>query len=101
VGDVADPIRISVAQLRAVAGALFDHLESAVGEEVEIRDAAFWAIPATARHNVYEQPSELSIGQLGESWANVESAVESGETLSYGLVWLADILREIGERTVR
>jgi len=43
----------------------------------------------------------LTIGQLSESWSNV-SAMMHGDspTLSYGLVWLSDVLRAAGMKLV-
>jgi hypothetical protein len=96
-----DPLQIRVADLRRAAETLLDHLQEIEGDIVEVPDHMFWAVPAEARHNVYEQPSTLTIGQLSESWANVVSMTKSDENvLSYGLVWFADIVRAIGEQTV-
>lgn len=81
---------------------LLDHLQEVEGEIVVLADRMFWAVPLEVRYDVYEQPTELTIGQLSESLARLASIVESDEDiLSYGLVWLADIVRAIGEQSVR
>lgn len=101
-GSVEETLRISVADLRRAAEVLLDHLQEVEGDVVEIPDRMFWAVPAEARYDVYEQPTELTIGQLSESLSRLASIVESDEdVLSFGLVWLADIARAIGEQTVR
>lgn len=95
-------LHIPVDELRRAATTLLDHLEAVRGEVVEVPDGAFWAIPADARRDVYTEPQDFTIGQVGESWGNVLSAVNATDaSVSYGLVWLADVLREIGERTVQ
>jgi hypothetical protein len=96
-----DTLRIRVADLRRAAEMLLDHLQEIEGDVVEVPDHMFWAVPAEARHNVYEQPTELTIGQLSESLSNLLSMTSSDEhALAYGLVWFADIVRTIGEQTV-
>jgi hypothetical protein len=81
---------------------LLDHVAAIEGETVCVDDRMFWAIPADTRYDVYEQPSELTIGQLGESLDSLSSMMRSDEdVVAYGLVWLADILRAVGEQTVR
>ncbi|MGH2919292.1 MAG: hypothetical protein ACRDLS_11955 [Solirubrobacteraceae bacterium] len=99
---MSETLRISVADLRRAAEVLLDHLQEVEGDVVELSDRMFWVVPAEVRYDVYEQPAELTIGQLSESLARLASVVESDEdALSYGLVWLADIARAIGEQTVR
>lgn len=95
---MAQPLRISIQDLRLVFSALVDELATTSGDVVEIPDTAFWAIPAEMRRNVYEKPRDLTIGQLSEAWENALSTTSpDGAPLRYGLVWLADVLREIGE----
>lgn len=62
----------------------------------------FWAIPREQRNDPCSKPSELTIGQLTESLDNVERMVSDHDsTLAYGLVWLSDVLRAVGEEVVR
>jgi hypothetical protein len=98
-GDMSEPLRISIQELRQVLGALLDEIAAVSGEVVEIPDTPFWAIPADIRHNVYEEPRDLTIGQLSEAWNNARATTSSDEVpLRYGFVWLPDVLREIGEQ---
>jgi hypothetical protein len=96
---MSEALRISIQDLRQVFGVLLDELASATGEVLEIPDTPFWAIPADMRRNVYEEPRDLTIGQLSEAWDNARATTSSDEVpLRYGFVWLADVLREIGEQ---
>lgn len=99
---MTDVLRVRVADLRRAAERLLDHLQEVEGDVVEVPDRMFWTVPADARYDVYEQPRELTIGQLGESLAHVVAlAGDDEDALSYGLVWLADVARALGEQTVR
>ena len=45
--------------------------------------------------------SEFTIGQVSESWENLRGMLEDrSKALGYGLVWLADVLRAIGDEEV-
>jgi hypothetical protein len=99
---VSDQLHISVDELRRATAVLLDHLQTVEGDVVAIPDRMFWTVPADARYEVYEQPTDLTIGQVSESLEHLSSVTKIEEdALSYGLVWLADVLRAIGERTVR
>jgi hypothetical protein len=96
---LSKPLRIPTEDLRRVFAALIDELAAVQGDVVDIPDTPFWAIPAGARRDVYEEPRNLTIGQLGEAWDNALATASSDKIpLSYGLVWFADVLREIGEQ---
>jgi hypothetical protein len=96
---MSEPLRISIQELRQVFGVLIDELAEVSGDVVEIPDFPFWAIPADLRRNVYEEPRDLTIGQLSEAWDNALATTSSEEApLRYGFVWLADVLREIGDQ---
>jgi hypothetical protein len=98
---VGEPLRIEVADLKRAAQLLLDHVLTLDGTVLELDQDMFWSIPAPFVYEVHERPSELTIGQLSESWSNV-SAMMHGDspTLSYGLVWLSDVLRAAGMKLV-
>ena len=93
-------MRISGADLRRVTELLLEHLDELGQEEFEIDKDFYWEVPSSGRYDHYDQPSELSVGQLSEDWAELE-AMLSGvkEPIGYGLVWLGSILRAVGEDT--
>ncbi|MEU4839908.1 hypothetical protein [Nocardia testacea] len=49
----------------------------------------------------YNTPADLTIGQLSDSWEFLRTPLaDPDDALTYHLVWLADILRAIGEDNV-
>jgi len=56
----------------------------------------FWSIPPDALYDVYQEPPELTIGQLTESWDNLRRLGEDEPGFGLDLVWLSDVLRAIG-----
>lgn len=81
---------------------MLDHLEQQHGSTVAIPADYFWSVPAPEIYDVTASP-ELTIGQLSESWDNVTSEREGGDgdTISFALVWLGDVMKAIGHHTVR
>ena len=97
---MSEPLRVSVEEVRQLALLLLRHVEESAGSTVELDKDMFWSVPSPELYNVYDTP-ELTVGQLSESWASLK-AMGDGESpsLSYGLVWLADVLRAIGQELV-
>jgi hypothetical protein len=94
-------VRIPVDQLRRVFDLLIAHVAERSGTEFTVSNDYFWSIPAPERYDVYKQPSELTIGQVSESWGNIsELPDDESKTLGYGLVWLAEVLHAIGDEAL-
>jgi hypothetical protein len=94
-------MKVELSELRRAANRLFDHLEQQGVQRVEFTHDHYWSVPREARHNLYEEPRQLEVGQLSEDLANLRSLSSASESvISYGLVWLAEVLREIGEQQV-
>ena len=84
--------------MRAVADALFSHLETNGVTSVTISEDYYWEIPAVSRYDPYEAPREHTLGQLSDDVAELDRMID-GERPMLGnrLVWLATVLRRIGE----
>lgn len=93
--------QITVEQLKAAAEMLFSHLQDSGVKTIEIAEDFYWDVPAANRYDQYEQPAQLTVGQLSDDVSEVQRML-AGDTpvLGYGLVWLAAVLRRIGETSV-
>ncbi|WP_439383996.1 hypothetical protein [Amycolatopsis lexingtonensis] len=70
------------------------------GQESGDRDL-FWELLPEQRYDLGHEPSEHTIGQLSESWAQlVAMADDPDRAVGYGLVWLADVLRALGQQSL-
>jgi hypothetical protein len=99
---MSEPIvRVRVDQLRQVFELLIDHVEKGQGGQLPVSRDYFWSIPAPERYDVYNQPGELTVGQVSEAWDNLHEMLEDpSKVIGYGLVWLADVLRALGDEAV-
>ncbi len=98
---MTDELDIQVEELRAVCHRLLAHLEQVAGGTLTLEKEHFWAISPEQLYDVQQEPVELSIGQLSESWENLQRSTVVDDTVAYELVWLADVLRAVGLQIVR
>lgn len=83
----------AVSVLRQVFELLLQRIEEIDGPDIEPHDDFFWSIPMNELYDDYHNPSELTIGQLSECLEHLEKMNEDPDrVISYGLVWLAEIL---------
>ncbi|MFI6999056.1 hypothetical protein [Nocardia sp. NPDC050175] len=87
-------------QLIDAFNVLIDHVRRMSPDgNVSINDDYFWSVPVAEMNNVYSDPPGLTVGQISESWSNVAAMIANEDIVSYGLIWLADVLRAIGKET--
>ena len=91
-------MKLNLSDLYAVSEKLFLHLEKQGLEVIDIPVDYYWNIPREQLYNPYEDPSDLDLGQLTDNWSELQKILESeNEPLAYYFVWLAAIMRAVGE----
>ena len=89
---------IPLSRLREVTDLLLAQAERA-GDSVTLERDLFWELLPEQRYDLGHEPAEHTIGQLSESWAQlVAMADDPDRVVGYGLVWLADVLRALGQQ---
>jgi len=89
---------VTVAELRAAAELFFSHLESNAIRSVTILEDCYWDVPAAVRYDPYHQPTQHTIGQLSDDLVELRRMMDgSRPVIAWGLVWLAALLRGVGE----
>lgn len=92
---------VPLALLRESFEILIAHLSETHGETVSVETDYFWSVPKDDLGNVYESPPQLTIGQVTESLDNLREIVaDPASVISYGLVWLGDVLKAVGYENV-
>lgn len=93
-------MNVSIDELRKITEILLNHVEQTGVQTVELAHDYYWHVPQESRYEPYTEPGELSMGQLSDDWAELQR-ISRGEKdpLGYGLVWLASVLRAVGEET--
>ncbi len=89
---------IGVAELRSIAETLFAHLEESGHSSVVLDKDYYWNIRMDSRYDPSQRPNDFDLGQLSDDWAELQNVVAGRRPpLNYALVWLAAILRRVGE----
>jgi hypothetical protein len=94
-------MKVSTEELRRAATALLRHVEDSGQKEFEIEEDFYWDVPADKRYAPYEEPKGLTMGQLSDDWSEVTQMISGDrQPVAYGLVWLAAVMRRVGEKAV-
>lgn len=94
---MSETTTVTVDELRQVTAAMLDWLEDHVGERVEIDVDLFWWIDAKQVYDPYRDPNGLTIGSAADSIEFLHRSVDAEERIGYGLVWLSQVLRAVGD----
>lgn len=95
-------VQVTVSELRKVCEKIFDHLEAMGYSRVEISHEYYWDIPQESRYDPYQEPQQFTLGQLTDDLSELQRiARNDSEPLAYAFVWLATVIRAIGEEVVR
>ncbi|OKI25818.1 hypothetical protein A6A28_17370 [Streptomyces sp. CB03578] len=94
--------RIPIDGLRRAFELALQHIEASAGEMVALERDYFWSVPGDELYDVLNEPRTITIGQLSESWQHLEDLLaEPDRVVGHHLVWLADVLRAIGQDATR
>ena len=94
-------MEVSIQELKSVADKLFAHLQRDGKDVVEVPHDFYWSIPKEERYDPYSIASQPTLGQLSDDLFELRRIVHGeAEPIAYGLVWLASIIRAIGEEVV-
>lgn len=100
---MSEDLSIPVSELGRLAEILLEHVRQETGEQVRLEKDYFWDIIPEQLYNVYEEPENLGIGSLYDTWEDLERVPRDPlQALTYPhLVWLSDVLRAVGNAAPR
>ncbi len=91
-------MQVRVDELRVLVGKLLTHLEETGHSVVDLDVDYYWTVPEKARYDPYREPGKPDLGQLTDDWAELRKILTGDDApLNYALVWLASVLRRVGE----
>jgi len=93
-------MKVTTTEIVSIASALCKHLENCGCSEVEIEKTAYWSIPKEYEYDPYSEPKEYTLGELEDDWNELTKIAENPDNaVGYGMVWLASVLRAVGQQT--
>ena len=88
---------VSTSELRRAFGILVDHLEKQGIASITLEHDYYWSIPENELYDPKIEPQTMSIGQLSEDLAFLQSILQDcAEPTGYGFILLSSILRAVG-----
>lgn len=94
-------MRVKTTELRRIADRLFTYLEETGRGEVHVVEDYYWEFSSEQLYDPSSEPKDLTIGQLSHDWERLTTILDKEDPpIGYALVWLASILRNIGEKSV-
>lgn len=99
---MSDQIRVPLEVLRQATQVILDQMEDSGVSELTLDKDYFWSIPPDEAYDVYNEPSNLTVGQLTECLDNLKVIVEDpSRSTSVALVWLGELMRAVGNGAIR
>lgn len=92
-------MKIEIDVLEEATKAVFKHLKEQKITDLKFDEDFYWNITQEDRYNPYDEPKELTLGQLSDDWLEIKKiASGENETIGFALVWLASLYKIIGEK---
>lgn len=94
-------MKILTKDLKKISRILLNLLDELEIDEIDLDHDFYWDVPQALRYDPYSKPNELSLGQLEDDWQELLAILNSKkEPFPYAFVWLAAVLRKLGEDLV-
>jgi len=95
-------LQINIDEIEKAMLQLFKELRIQKGNIIELEPVDYyWAIDSKELYNPYDNPSDLSLGQITDDLLEMKKiADKKSEPISYDFVKLSSILTMIGHKTV-
>lgn len=94
--------QIDIASFRNAFLNISDYLDEEGITTIDLDHDYYWAIDFDELFNVYETPSDLTIGQLYDDWEQIERLSKDVKDITpFDLIWFASVCRYVGERLMQ
>jgi hypothetical protein len=92
---------IDIARLQRITNDLFERLKGRGVTSVALDADYYWEVPQQLRYDNHGEPGEHEMGRLGDDLQFLEEMLDGTRPpVSFGLVWVAALLRYVGEKIV-
>jgi len=89
-------MKVNIDELNKIITLLLSNLRNNKGNEVELKNDYYWDISKDQLYNPYDDPSEISLGQLSDDLNEIYRLSSSqDEAIPYDLKRVAEILKAL------
>ncbi|MDR0368186.1 MAG: hypothetical protein LBH82_03480 [Bacteroidales bacterium] len=91
---------IKIDNLQEIAIQLLSKLKEKVGSDMEISKDYYWCISDDELYNPYQEPENLTVGQLSDDIIELERLLKKDEAISYDIKRLSEILKAVSSENI-
>jgi hypothetical protein len=88
-------MKVNIKEIEIVALLLLSKLRESKGNEIELTNDYYWDISIEELYNPYEEPSNITLGQLSDDIEEIQRLNKSDDAIAYDLKRLAAILKAL------
>lgn len=88
-------MKISIDEIQKITSLLLSRLKESRGNEIEITNDYYWDISDEELYNPYEEPKNITLGQLSYDIEEIQRLINSDDAIMYDLKRLSVIFKAI------
>ena len=88
-------MRINIDKLQWITSFLLLKLKEEKGNEIELQNDFYWDISEKELYNPYENPQNISLGQLSDDLHEVNRLLKSDDAITYDLKRISNIIKAL------
>jgi len=88
-------MKINIDEIQKITSLLLSKLKESKGNEIEINNDYYWDISSDELYNPYEEPKNITLGQLSDDLEEVQRLAKSDDAIVYDLKRLGIILKAL------
>lgn len=85
-------MKVKIDNLEKIISLLLKKLKNSKGNEIELDNDLYWAISSEELYNPYEEPKNMTLGQLEDEVNEIMRLMDTDDAIIYDLKRVANIL---------
>jgi hypothetical protein len=86
-------MKVNIDEIQKITSLLLSKLKESKGSEIEISNDYYWDISQDELYSPYEEPKNITLGQLSDDLEEVQRLAKSDDAIMYDLKRLSNILK--------
>lgn len=86
-------MKVNIDEIQKITSLLLSKLKESKGNEIEISNDYYWDISQDELYSPYEEPKNVTLGQLSDDLEEVQRLIKSDDAIMYDLNRLSNILK--------
>ena len=92
-------MKVNIDEIEKIALLLLAKLKQSNGVEIDLKSDYYWCFDQEEIYNPYDDPKNITLGQLSDELNELKNILHSGDALAYDLKRLARILEALSSKS--